>query len=78
MSSRWWDAGRMDGQLEPVSLKYGSTVGQLSVMAPYTASPSLMIRSTSTSGPSRYSSSISVVFIQLLALLASACATDRA
>ena len=65
ISSRCWWAGRMEGQLEPVSLKYGSTVGQLSVMAPYTGAPSLSTRSTSTSGPSRYSSSMRVVLIQV-------------
>ena len=35
-SSRCWELGRIEGLLLPVSLKYGSTVGQLSVTAPYT------------------------------------------
>lgn len=47
-----WSIGRIEGQFDPVSLKYGSTVGQLSVKHPYTGCPSLKTRSTSTSGPS--------------------------
>jgi hypothetical protein len=34
ISSCCCDLGSTEGQLEPVSLKYGSTVGQLSVTAP--------------------------------------------
>mmetsp|Transcript_20023 Transcript_20023/g.50804 ORF Transcript_20023/g.50804 Transcript_20023/m.50804 type:complete len:303 (-) Transcript_20023:1029-1937(-) len=60
--------GSIDGQLEPVSLKYGSTVGQLSVTAPYTGTPPSSTRSTSTSCPSRYSSSMSTSAIHSPAL----------
>merc|ERR1719510_145067 len=55
-SSRCFDTANKDGHTPQVSLKYGSTVGPLSVTAAYRHWPSDITKSTSTSLPSRYCS----------------------